>query len=168
MFSITVIWLSSATHAFLDYNLMDFTTILCNICNYCMWFYWFTVVDSCSSVLCSYSDKPLYSYKHMQEVSTTLLMMFMDISCDMSEVSVMNNSDCTVVLIAYKPTNAYTVFCREGHIGHIITICQRDCCSVICRILCTIIQNHCWMNWTGLILALQLGSWIQQSHCLLR
>jgi hypothetical protein len=43
-----------------------------------------------------------------------LLMMFMDISCDMSEVLIMNISDCIVVLIAYKPTNAYTRFCREG------------------------------------------------------
>jgi hypothetical protein len=46
-----------------------------------------------------------------------LLMMFMDISCDMSEVSVMNNSDCTVILIAYKHTNAHTGFCREGTHG---------------------------------------------------
>jgi len=46
-----------------------------------------------------------------------LLMMFMDISCDMPEVLIMNNSDCTVVLIAYKPTNAYTGFCREGTHG---------------------------------------------------
>ena len=70
-----------------------------------------------SSVLSSYSDKPSYSYKHLQEVSTTLLMMFMDISCDMSEVSIMNNSDFIVLLIAYKPTNAYTGFCREGTHG---------------------------------------------------
>jgi hypothetical protein len=46
-----------------------------------------------------------------------LLMMFMDISRDMSEVSVTNNSDCTVVLFACKPTNAYTGFCREGTHG---------------------------------------------------
>ena len=46
-----------------------------------------------------------------------VLMMFMDISCDMSVVSIMNNSDCTVVLIAYKLINAYTGFCREGTHG---------------------------------------------------
>ena len=46
-----------------------------------------------------------------------LLMTFMDISCDMSEVSIMNNSDCVVVLISYKPTNAYTGFCSEGTHG---------------------------------------------------
>jgi len=44
-----------------------------------------------------------------------LLIMFIDISCDMSEVSIMNN--CAVVVIAYKPTNAYTRFCREGTHG---------------------------------------------------
>jgi len=44
-----------------------------------------------------------------------LLIMFMDISCDISEISIMNNY--VVVLIAYKLTNAYTGFCREGTHG---------------------------------------------------
>lgn len=68
-------------------------------------------------MLCSYSDKPSFYYKHLQETSTMLLMMFMVISCVMSEVLIMNISDCTVVLIAYKPTNAYTGFYREGTHG---------------------------------------------------